>query len=86
MSNISKGEIDVDWIACSEAMPSDDDYYLIYSPYMDSGYPYMGFACYDPLRFGWIQEDLIGAERITHWANVPKPPQPTSATVPEPNV
>lgn len=63
------------WVGVEERLPTTDSRYLVYCPSADPEKPLVAIAWYDPSGYGWSLLPPNWIDAITHWREVPKPPE-----------
>ena len=61
------------WVDAKKTPPKEDGHYIIYAPSADADKPLVAMAWYNPAS-GWSLLPKCWCEAITHWMQIPKPP------------
>ena len=69
----------MDWISVTERLPSDSGTKLVFIPTLDDKLPFIGIAWFEPEGTknisGWQLLPTILCNGITHWMELPEPPE-----------
>lgn len=65
----------MEWIAVKSRLPTEDKLYIINVATADMKKPFTTLAWYDPNGFGWSIVPKYWINSITHWMELPLPPE-----------